>query len=130
MSSRSNMQNKNSGKKSTKDNGVYTVDSDKLSYGYVSGTYSDQGCMTVTWDDRVQQAWHKHHNHKGGDFKIHPGLIVDFLKKIGVILHFETDRKHSYCHKIELKPWSEFEQALRSRNSDSTEPSEEIDSKS
>jgi hypothetical protein len=29
--------------------GVYTVDSDKLAYGYVSGNYSDQGCVTVTW---------------------------------------------------------------------------------
>ena len=28
-------------------------------------------------------------------------------------LHFETDRKHSYLKGIELKPWSEFEQAMR-----------------
>lgn len=111
--SQKDMQKKNLNKKPTKDTGTYTVDSDKLSYGYVSGTYSDQGCITVTWNDRVQQAWHTRHNHKGGDFKIHPGLIVDFLQKIGVTLHFETDRKHSYCKKIELKPWSEFEQTLR-----------------
>ena len=40
-------------------------------------------------------------------------MIIEFLQKIGVTLHFETDRKHSYCRKIELKPWSEFAQALR-----------------
>ena len=93
--------------------GVYNVDSDKLSYAYVKGTYSDQGCVTVTFDEKVGQAWHKQHNHKGGDFKIHPAMIIEFLQKIGVTLHFETDRKHSYCRKIELKPWSEFTQALR-----------------
>jgi len=92
----------------------YIVDSDKLSYGYVSGTYRDQGCMTVTFNDRVKQSWHPHHNHKGGDFKIKPELIVEFLQKIGVTLHFHTDRKHSYCNKIELQPWSEFEHAIRS----------------
>ena len=93
--------------------GVYNVDSDKLSYAYVKGTYSDQGCVTITFDEKVGQAWHKQHNHKGGDFKIHPAMIIEFLQKIGVTLHFETDRKHSYCRKIELKPWSEFAQALR-----------------
>ena len=108
------MPKKNSNKNPTKDEGVYTVDSDKLSYGYVSGTYRDQGCITVTFNDRVQQSWHPHHNHKGGDFKIKPELIVEFLQKIGVTLHFHTDRKHSYCNKIELKPWSEFEHAIRS----------------
>ena len=93
--------------------GVYDIDSDRLSYAYVSGTYSDQGCITVTWDDKLPKAWHPRHNHKGGDFKIHPELIVNFLRKIGVSLHFDTDRKHSYCRSIELKPWSEFEQAMR-----------------
>jgi hypothetical protein len=107
------MPNKNSGKKPTKPEGNYVVDSDQLAYAYVSGTYSDQGCMTVTWESKPTFPLQKHRNHKGGDFKIHPGLIVDFFKKIGVTLHFETDRKHSYCRSIELKPWSEFEQELR-----------------
>ena len=94
--------------------GVYTVDSDKLAYGYVSGNYSDQGRVTVTWDN-VNQAYpfKTHNNHKGGTFKIHPQMLIEFLQKIGVVLHFETDRKHSYCKSIELKPWSEFEQAMR-----------------
>ena len=113
MNSQKNTPKTSSGKKPTKEEGFFTVDSDLLSYGYVSGTYSDQGCMTIAWEEGKTHPWHKHHNHKGGDFKIHPGLVVDFLKKIGVTLHFETDRKHSYCKKIELKPWSEFEQAVR-----------------
>jgi len=114
MSSRSNMQKKNSGKKPTNtDEGFYIVDSDKLSYGYVSGNYSDQGCVTITWDDGQSRTWHKHHNHKGGSFKIHPQLLIEFLQKIGVTMTFTTDRKHSYCQSIKLKPWSEFEQAMR-----------------
>ena len=115
MSSRNNMPKTSSGKKPTDPNeGVYTVDSDQLAYAYVAGNYSDQGCVTVTWDDPSQSYPFKtHNNHKGGTFKIHPGLIVEFLQKIGVTLTFETDRKHSYCKSIELKPWSEFEQAIR-----------------
>lgn len=114
------MQKKNSGKKPTSiDKGIYVVDSDQLAYGYVSGNYSDQGCITVTWDD-VNKAFpfKTHNNHKGGTFKIHPGLIVEFLQRIGVTLTFETDRKHSYCKSIELKPWSEFEQAMRKNTDD------------
>ena len=114
MSSRRNMQKKNSGKKPTnQDEGFYIVDSDKLSYGYVAGNYSDQGCVTITWDDGTTHPWHKHLNHKGGSFKIHPQRLIEFLQKIGVTMTFETDRKHSYCKSIELKPWSEFEQAMR-----------------
>jgi len=115
MSSRNNMQKTSSGKKPTDPNeGVYIVDSDRLAYAYVSGNYSDQGCVTVTWDNSNKSYQFKaHNNHKGGTFKIHPQIIIEFLQKIGVTLHFETDRKHSYCKKIELKPWSEFEQELR-----------------
>ena len=120
MSSRRNMQKKNSGKKPTDPKeGVYVVDSDQLAYAYVSGNYSDQGCVTVTWDDVNQSYPFKtHNNHKGGTFKIHPQLITEFLQKIGVTLTFETDRKHSYCKSIELKPWSEFEQAMRKNTDD------------
>ena len=114
MTSQKNTQKTSSGKKPTDPNqGVYQVDSDKLSYGFVAGNYSDQGCMTITFDDGSVHPWHQHYNHKGGSFKIHPQLMIEFLQKIGVTLHFETDRKHSYCKKIELKPWSEFEQAMR-----------------
>lgn len=116
MTSQKNTQKTSSGKKPTKEEGFgqYTVDSDQLAYAYVSGNYSDQGCVTVTWDD-VNQAYpfKTHNNHKGGTFKIHPQMLIEFLQKIGVTLTFETDRKHSYCKKIELKPWSEFEQAVR-----------------
>ena len=115
MTSQKNTPKTSSGKKPTKEEGFgqYTVDSDQLKYGYVAGNYSDQGCVTVSWNDGTSHAWHKHKNHKGGSYKIHPQLIIEFLQKIGVTLHFETDRKHSYCKKIELKPWSEFEQAVR-----------------
>ena len=115
MSSRNNMPKTSSSKKPTDPNeGVYVVDSDRLAYAYVSGNYSDQGCVTVTWDDvNKSYPFKSHNNHKGGTFKIHPQLIMEFLQKIGVTLTFETDRKHSYCKKIELKPWSEFEQAMR-----------------
>ena len=115
MSSRNNTPKTSSGKKPTDPNeGVYVVDSDRLAYAYVSGNYSDQGCVTVTWDDvNKSYPFKSHNNHKGGTFKIHPQLIMEFLQKIGVTLTFETDRKHSYCKKIELKPWSEFEQAMR-----------------
>jgi hypothetical protein len=115
MSSRRNMQKKNSGKKPTDPKeGVYVVDSDQLAYAYVSGNYSDQGCVTVTWDNVNQSYPFKtHNNHKGGTFKIHPQMLIEFLQKIGVTMTFETDRKHSYCKSIELKPWSEFEQAVR-----------------
>ena len=120
MSSRNNMPKTSSGKKPTDPNkGVYVVDSDQLAYAYVSGNYSDQGCVTVTWDNIKQSYPFKtHNNHKGGTFKIHPQLIMEFLQKIGVTLTFETDRKHSYCKKIELKPWSEFEQAIRNKSDD------------
>ena len=40
-------------KKQNTEDGIYEIDSDRLSYGYVSGTYSDQGCLTVTWDDKL-----------------------------------------------------------------------------
>ena len=65
--------------------GIYDIDSDRLSYAYVSGTYSDQGCITVTWDDKLPNSWHPRHNHKGGDFKIHPALIIEFLQKIDIL---------------------------------------------
>jgi len=120
MSSRNNTPKTSSGKKPTDhDEGVYIVDSDRLAYAYVSGNYSDQGCVTVTWDDvNKSYPFKSHNNHKGGTFKIHPQLIMEFLQKIGVTLTFETDRKHSYCKKIELKPWSEFEQAMRKNTDD------------
>jgi hypothetical protein len=120
MSSRNNMPKTSSGKKPTDpDEGVYIVDSDRLAYAYVSGNYSDQGCVTVTWDDvNKSYPFKSHNNHKGGTFKIHPQLIMEFLQKIGVTLTFETDRKHSYCKSIELKPWSEFEQAMRKNTDD------------
>ncbi len=84
----------------------YTFDTNELDYGMVYGSYRDQGAMQVTFHSNE-------HNDKGGDFKMQPMMIVKFLKKIGCKLHFETDRKHSYLKSIELKPWSEFEQAMR-----------------
>ena len=75
--------------------GHFEFDSDDLGWCLVHGSYRDQGCMTATFKgntDRIQ------YNHLGGDFKISPNVVA---------------KKHSYVSKIELKPWSDFENALR-----------------
>jgi hypothetical protein len=87
----------------------YEFDTDELDYGQIYGSYRDQYSMRVTFREEEQNA-------RGGDFKIPPMQVVNFLKSIGCKLHFVTDRKHSYLHKIELKPWSEFEQEIRRRS--------------
>lgn len=105
------------------DHGNYKIDSEDLEWAMVYGSYRDQGCISVS---PKGQASSNGYNHKGGDFKIKPQDLVKFLKEIGVILHFETDRKHSYCRKIELKPWSQFSQELR-KPIDKSAPDNKID---
>ena len=90
--------------------GQFEFDSDDLGWCLVHGSYRDQGCMTATFKgntDRIQ------YNHLGGDFKISPNVIAKFLREIGVKFYGETDRKHTYIKRIELKPWSDFENSLR-----------------
>ena len=45
--------------------------------------------------------------------KYHRRCWQSFLREIGVTLHGKTQRKHTYIERIELKPWSEFEQEVR-----------------
>jgi hypothetical protein len=88
----------------------YTFDSDDLGWCWISGSYRDQGCVSLSFkgkNDTIRE------NHKGGDFKISPQVLAKFLREIGVTLHGKTQRKHTYIEKIELKPWSEFEQEVR-----------------
>ena len=92
-----------------KADGYYTFDSDDLDYALVKGTYSDQGCVSLQFKNKDK-------NHKGGDFKIPPRLIMNFFKQIGVEFDFNTDRKQSYVYNIKLKPWSEWETSLRKTN--------------
>ena len=90
--------------------GQYEFDSDDLGWCLVHGSYRDQGCMTATFKGKTNRI---QNNHLGGDFKISPNVIAKFLREVGVTLHFETEKKHSYVSKIELKPWSDFENSLR-----------------
>ena len=87
--------------------GYYEKSSDDLRMMYVRGSFRDQGSVTMSSynDDRT--------NHKGGDWKINPNQLMEFLKEIGVTFHFYTDRKHSYVAEIKLQPWSYWENALR-----------------
>ena len=88
----------------------YTFDSDDLGWCWISGSYRDQGCVSLSFkgkNDTIRE------NHNGGDFKISPQVLAKFLREIGVTLHGSTQRKHTYIERIELKPWAELEQAVR-----------------
>ena len=87
--------------------GYYEKSSDDLRMMYVRGSFRDQGSVTMSFHNDSK------HNHKGGDWKISPNQLMEFLKEIGVQFHFYTDRKHSYVAEIKLQPWSNWENALR-----------------
>ena len=87
----------------------YEFDSNDLGWCQIHGSYRDQGCMSLSFKGKHKT---QNVNNKGGDFKISPQVLAKFLRQIGVKFYGETDRKHTYIKRIELKPRSDFETSL------------------